>query len=395
MPWSISPDVEAVLWDACRRLIPAPHQTGAALRQAVIARSRRFTSERDELDELDGDGATFAIGGPADLAAHALFFTPADAAKVMVPLSELHGRGLLPSGPLRVLDLGAGPGAMTLGLLDYLHRIGRLDPVQVYAVDRDRVALQIFLRATTALAARRSHPLEVRTESSTLAGEAPGEPGFDLILVGSVLNELPATELRPLVAGLLSKLAPRGALIVIEPALRETARALHELRDWVLSEGRAHVFAPCVRAATPCPALADERDWCHEDRPVALPERTAKLAAAVGLRTHGIKLAYLVLRPGDDPLVSDPARAVRVVSRPEKSKGKRTCYVCGADGRMQVRLLKRHRNENTRPFERALRGDVLMWPEGAAVSAEIGPDLALELFAPAQPPGPVGEDDSD
>jgi ribosomal protein RSM22 (predicted rRNA methylase) len=177
-----------------------------------------------------------------------------------------------------------------------------------------------------------------------------------------------------------------GALVIIEPALRQTSRALHRLRDQLLTRGAAHVFAPCTRAAAPCPALADERDWCHEDRPLALPPRTAALAAATGLRDTGVKFSYLVLRRDPSPLVAAPPdrTALRVVSEPQKAKGRRELTACGEAGWVPLRLLTRHRTDRNRPFERARRGDVLLVDHA---DRDITADHAIERISADDPRG--------
>lgn len=388
MPWTISAEVEAALWSAAKHLLPRAASTGATLRQAVIERSRRYTSERELLAEpLSGRQQA------PDLAARALFFTPADAAKVMIPLAELHGRGLLPGSALRILDVGAGTGAMTLGALDFLHRVGHRAPVTVHAVDRDGDALRLCQHAVSELAARQGGAARIAITTEHVELAAQRAPSADLILAGSVLNELETAGARALIAELLGALDAHGALIIVEPALRETARALHELRDWAVAEAGAHVFAPCTRPQAPCPMLEDERDWCHEDRPVLLPERTAKLAAATGLRSYGLKFSYLVLRRSAEPLVADPARASRVVSQPRKSKGKRECFACSEGGRSLVRLLKRNRSDENRAFERVRRGDVLIAeePGAPAPAGDLAPDQRLTVLSPAAVPGADGE----
>lgn len=350
------------------------------LRQAVMARSLRYTSERETM------GAPLPAGNrSADLAAHALFFAVADAAKIMVPLAELHGRGLLPARePLRVLDVGAGPGAMTLGTLDFLHRIGCRSAIEVHAVDRDRDALDILRLAVADVAARWGMNVTVTAASADITGMPADARTYDLVLVGSVLNELDQARRWDVLSVLIDGVHEAGALIVIEPALRETARDLHALRDRVLEEGRAHVFAPCVRQGTPCPMLADERDWCHEDRPVVLPERTAQMAAATGLRGHGLKFSYLVLRRTAAHQVEVPpgaGHAARVVSQLRNSKGKRECFVCTDAGRQPVRLLRRNRSTANRDFERVRRGDVLVM---GRTGGDLERDEQLVLVRPAE-----------
>ncbi|HWM86210.1 MAG TPA: small ribosomal subunit Rsm22 family protein, partial [Kofleriaceae bacterium] len=297
--------VEEALWHAAAGL-PAAALAPGALGRAVVARSLRYTSERELLDApLDGPAES------ADLAARALFFAVADATKVMVPLAELERGRLLPArAPLRLLDLGAGAGAMTLGAAAYLAGIGRALDLSVVAIDRDRGALALFEGAARHLAQALGGRIALERRADLLRDAALPPGAYDLVLAGGVLNELDEATRISLVERGLTALDEGGALVLIEPALRETSRDLHRLRDHLLASGRAHVFAPCTRAVAPCPALARERDWCHEDRPLALPPRAARLAQATGLRQGGMKFAYLVLRRAGDPLAAvDPSRA--------------------------------------------------------------------------------------
>lgn len=383
MPWTLSTEVETVLRAAAEASLPRAVCAGAALRQAICDRSARYTTARERM------GAPLpAQARAADLAAHALFFAVADAAKIMVPLAELHGRGLLPTaGTLRVLDVGAGPGAMTLGTLDFLHRVGSRAAVSVHAVDRDGDALDILRRAVSDLAARWHMQVSVTTASADLTRTPPAAEGYDLVLAGSVLNEIEPEGRQALLAAMIDATAnatgEQGSVIVIEPALRETARDLHLLRDQVMAEGRAHVFAPCVRRETPCPTLEDEGDWCHEDRPVVLPERTAQMSVATGLRSHGLKFAYLTLRRSPDAQVAalpPGSCALRVVSQLRSSKGKHECYVCGDQGRLLVRLLRRNRNPANRDFERVRRGDVLIAPAARAAGGDVAREERIMLM---------------
>jgi len=350
--WTFPARWEELLWDAARAELPAAALEMRVLLPAIVERTRRYTDERATLHaKLTGREAQ------RDLAARALFFTVADAAKVQVPLAELARRGLLPAGPMRVLDVGAGAGAMTLGLLSFDGA-----PHSIIALDRDAAALAIFGRVVGAL------PTPAPT-LQTVTGDVSRLPGgpFDLVLAGSVLNELEPARRAALARDLLARLAPGGSLILIEPALRETARALHELRDGLLAEGAASVFAPCTRRG-PCPALVDPRDWCHEDRSFQPPPRLADLARRTGLRTHGLKFAYLTLRRTAEPLVDAPSgKALRVVSDALDQKGTVERVVCGDDGRTRLRVLRRNRDDAA-VLDSSQRGDVLLVGEAGATS---------------------------
>jgi len=371
MAWIAPVDLEEVMREATREAVgDAPLATPALVR-AVIDRSRRYTSERERP----------AADRTADLAARALFFTIADAMKLAIPLGELVGRGGLPAArPLSIVDLGAGCGAMSLGALIALPPGTAVD---IVAIDRDAAALAIARTAVHALAARRQIAAAFTAREGDVA-RAP-LPAADLVVLGSVLNELPTPARLGVALRALSAIRDDGAVIIIEPALRDTARALHELRDAVLASGRGHVFAPCTRRGSPCPALADPDDWCHEDRPLALPPRTAELARLTHLRDGGMKFAYLVLRRQPLALVEHDA-AWRVVSAPLIAKGKREVIGCGAAGRVPLRLLRRHRGPDNRDFEAAQRGDVLVIDapiDDARV--EISADTHVARHTPATP----------
>jgi ribosomal protein RSM22 (predicted rRNA methylase) len=362
MTWAVPVELEDALYRAAAAEVGDAALATPALVRAIVDRSRRYTSDRERLAEpADPRG---------DLAARAVFFTIADAMKITIPLGELAGRGALPARDvLRVVDVGAGCGAMGLGLAAELRAAA-----QIVAIDRDAAALRIAASAMKAFA-------DVTYE--TVVGDVANAklPRADLVIAGTVLNELPEAARVPLVERMLGAIEDDGAVILIEPALRDTSRALHAVRDALLTSGAAHVFAPCTRAGAPCPALADPADWCHEDRPLSLPPRTAELARLTHLRDSGMKFSYLVLRRSPLPLV-ERAGAWRLVSDPMPAKGKLEIYGCSDAGRMPLRLLKRNRTDANRAFEKAARGDVIV-TDATPGDSRVELDTAVDRIEPA------------
>ena len=329
--WIVPQELEDAVLAATRSVVGEDALAPTALHRAVIDRSERYTSDRDRLAK--------PLDRKADLAARAAFFTIADAIKIRIPIAELNHRDALPQRRLRVVDLGAGCGALGLGLaaanleLDYT------------AYDRDADALTIAAKAFRTYA-----PASAITTRGCDVTKEPIPPA-DLVVMGTLLNELPPAARVPLVERALAAIGDDGAVIIIEPALRETSRALHELRDAIT----AHIFAPCTRQAKPCPMLANPDDWCHEDRLVRLPAHTAEVARVTHLRDSGLKFSYLVLRKAPSPF-----DGYRIVAEPVAPKGRTELLGCSDRGHTPIRLLKRNRSDDNRAVERARRGNVLV-----------------------------------
>src|SRR6185437_8783694 len=110
-------------------------------------------------------------------------------------------------------------------------------------------------------------------------------------------------------------------------------------RDQVLAAG-LHVVAPCFWTG-PCPALARDRDWCHDAAPV--PSRPR------------VDFSYLVL--AREPIPPRPFH--RVVSDPLREKGRLRLFVCGPEGRYPLIRLSRHRGPNNEALDRVVRGGAL------------------------------------
>lgn len=287
------------------------------------------------------------------------------------------------SGTLRILDLGAGLGAMTWGVVRALRAAGATLEVDATWLDDDPAALKVGMD----ILHERGDTLRVHCLARPL-DDVRGLGQFDLVLAGNVLSEVGVSlsdEARTLrhveiVRRLLDgHVQNRGAVVVIEPALRDRTRRLHQVRDGLVKLGFS-VFAPCLHSSS-CPALARESDWCHEDLPVDLPEWVAPIARAAGLRYQGLTFSYLVLTRDRarlaDLMPTEPGRNLRVVSDCRSTKGKSEAFLCGefrsAAGsptvaRTRVTRLDRDRAPSNEAWGDLGRGDLL----------EVEPPLEIE-----------------
>lgn len=339
----------------------------AAVAAGVAALSARYNRDR-RAGPLD----------PAMQAARLLFFFPRDVEKGREAVAELVALRLVPDRPLRVLDLGAGLGATTVGVAAALRDAGLAAPVHATLIDTDTTALSVARDLAAHVPG-----LTVDVRAGDLGAAPPGP--WDLVLLGQVLCELDPSAAEAervaahttLLRRLRDRLAADGALVVVEPALREPTRHLHRVRD-ALAAGGIAPFAPCRHAAA-CPMLRRDGDWCHEHRAVDLPAPLAAIARAAGLRWEGLTFAYLVLRRDDAAL---PGR-FRVVSEPLPSKGRVDWFLCGAfadaPDRRKVGRLDRHATDTNAAADSLVRGALV---DVDPPTARVGPDTRVVDVTP-------------
>ena len=312
------------------------------------------------------------------------------------PTSYLQARGVLselPHRPRSVLDLGSGPGPMAFAALD-------AGASEAIAADRSARAIAAARRRWRARRGSRSRRASgTRRHGRPLAALAGGKK-LDVVLMGHALNELFRGHGEAITDGRAAPtcsrrrsalLAPGGSLVVVEPALRDTSRALLRVRDLLVARGYA-IRAPCLFRGA-CPALVKETDWCHAERPVEPPPLVAQLAKAAGLRREAVKMSYLVVAPKGEGWAEPPGRGAlfRIVSEPLPSKGRLRYMGCGPEGRMGLALQEKHVTDANRSFGKLLRGDVIevagTEPRGDGVA--LGPESGVRVRGRGRTPGPV------
>jgi ribosomal protein RSM22 (predicted rRNA methylase) len=326
----------------------------------VVRLSRLLTSEREDLPSayLKDEGLRKA---------YRAYFLPSNLSKIHKPLQELtfHPRDLLSKAKLRILDIGAGPGTALLGVLTFFSQQEQKKP-QLDFTAVDQVGGNLKIAEELFSSSRSTHKLDASLKTLRAGIEGLGNllhGHFDVIILSNVMNELFAgderrTEKRVSVLDTILKkfLADDGSCILIEPALRETSREMLEVRDGLLEKG-FRVYSPCFFIGK-CPALANPKDWCHEDIPWDPPALVKEIDKLTGLRKDSLKFSYLVLRK-DGLSLSDVCglNSFRVVSDPLVSKGKRELYVCGPGGRRLVTRLDKDATPGNEHYEALKRGD--------------------------------------
>ena len=315
--------------------------------RAVVELSRLFTKDRASLK-------SGYLDYPAYAAAYLRYFLPVNLSKVQVLLDEMPqdwpDQG--PNGQIRVLDVGSGPGVGALAVLDWLHqhRPGRIKNLTVVAVDASAEALK---QAKGLWKAYSGESGATGGHLITLEGNLERSPNgpwlthvdqrvpYDLIIAGNCLNELFSRAVDPVKSKvefaehLLSRLALNGTLLIVEPALRETSRALHQVRDRLIQEKHCTIYSPCLHENN-CPALVNPFDWCHEERPWEAPPEVQKIDEEVGFIKDALKFSYLLLRKDGRTIVERKTDVYRVVSELREMKGEKRAWLCNELGRSEI-----------------------------------------------------------
>ena len=338
--------------------------------QAVADLSRLFTTDRASLksDYLDH---------PAPAAAYLKYFLPVNLSKIQVLLDEMpQGWPDQASGrPIRILDVGSGPGVGALAAFDWFHQhwSDRIRELSVVAIDVSAEALKqarklwdAYSRESGVTGGRlvtHEGNLE-RSPNGAWLSQVDQQAPYDLIIAANCLNELFSRTTEPvklrveLVTQLLARLAPTGTLMIVEPALRDTSRALHQVRDRLIGENRCTIYSPCLHENS-CPALVNPFDWCHEERDWEPPPGIQKIDDAVGFIKDALKFSYLLLRKDGRTIVERRPDVYRVVSELRELKGEKRAWLCNELGRSEIGRQDRLRSDSNAPFDDWHRGAIV------------------------------------
>lgn len=383
--------VSPLLQNAIDQLVEKEGLSQETLARAVAELSRLFTKGRADLTRL-------YLENPTSAAAYLRYFLPVNLAKIQVLLDEMPDDTFGNNRRFSVLDLGSGPGTGGLAVLDWCHQHFKkmVDALSVVAVDTSQAPLRhaeslwkTYCRAAGITGARlqvQRADLE-RAVSSVFGAQIQQAGPYDLIILANCLNELSESiETRTsLVATALSLLAPHGTMMIVEPALRETSRALHQVRDHLLAESRCTVYSPCLHERN-CPALLNPDDWCHEERAWEPPSTIKEVDREVGFIKDALKFSYLLLRTDGRTITERSPQTFRMVSELRKLKGDTRAWLCNELGRPEVGRLERASSATNSVWDHCRRGTIVRIEgvkrkDGAALS-RIPPEGIVEIVRP-------------
>ena len=321
-------------------------------------------------------GATAYLEDGALRASYLHYYVPVNVGKIQMLLEEL--RPLLPSRTneeFRVLDVGGGPGTGSLALLDWCssQSLPPISSLRMTVVDRSIEAMKLSTRLWEEYARQINIPSIQPLQTAVCDLEhsfppvlrmGPEKNAYHLIIVQNVLSELFAEKSdciarrTTLINHLVDCLAKDGSLMLIEPASRAESRALHQVRDNVLSELQCSIYSPCLHDQL-CPALLKPDDWCHEEREWQTPSWISQIDREVGFIKDALKFSYVIIRKDGKSLVPRKQDYHRVVSELREMKGEKRVWLCDQTGRSEVGRQDKERSTTNATFDNWHRGAIV------------------------------------
>ena len=385
---TVSPALQAVISQVIETEGIAPRK----LAEAVTELSRLFTKDRNRLSRSYLEDKTLR-------AAYLQYFMPVNLAKIQVLLKEMSVPQ--PETTLSVMDLGSGPGTGALAVLDWWHRLEMPHALSMITVDSSIPALgqarelwdQYCKAASVGEASLRTY--EGDLEQRAWVEHVRRGERFDLIILTNCLNEVYVDTKDPiamrvdLVKEALSLLTLHGTIMVMEPALRETSRGLHQVRDRLLQEKHCSIYSPCLHEQS-CPALVKPDDWCHEERAWEPHGIIQEIDEQVGFIKDALKFSYLLLRKDGKTIVQRRPDLYRVVSELRELKGEKRAWLCNEQGRQEVGRQDRLASPHNEAFDQWHRGAIVQIEKivrkerGGKVSVlgRIERDAAVQIIRP-------------
>lgn len=291
--------------------------------------------------------------------AYGVYLFPQTFVKLRIALLEVLNKGFLnrKSSPFRILDLGTGTGAGLFSAISLLSSF--VNKIESSGVDRSEIAFEFFKEIQKTFYPE--HELNYFKNNFVHFERIPHEiksKRWNLIIMNYSLGEaffgVDDRKIVDWLKSIISVLEEDGVLLIIEPALRETAERLERLRDFLIDNNLAVIYAPCPHSK-PCPLLKEGRFWCHEVREWMIPETLKEIEKRFNYTLREIKFSFLAMGNKEYELPS----YFRFVTPVTKVKGKYIARVCGYDGELHsVDILKKDINPiKKKILHSARRGD--------------------------------------
>lgn len=335
----------------------------AKIRDNVQSLSDHFTLNRDELGIDYGRKEYFLL-------AYGIFFFPQTWARVRYALCELldlYEFKMSRKGPIKILDIGSGTGAAFLSTVQLLRARGINNPIHVDIIDHSRNSLEIaknILNNNRFLFGEVKLQTKVEDCSLFIDKKEKNFEEYHIVMASFSINEimvqLDFKKQNDLISKLQNKCRPKGLLLIMEPALKETAERLQTIRDHRLKEGESFSWGPYL-SDKKCPFLEKGKFWNHEVRIWHPPKSLRTVNTKLWRKVRELKFSYVAFSKLQSLEFEISNSLFRIVSPVTKKKGKFMLFgVSSAGNHCSYDCQTRNMNsDEKKEFESFERGDIL------------------------------------
>jgi ribosomal protein RSM22 (predicted rRNA methylase) len=230
--------------------------------------------------------------------------------------------------------------------------------ISLHGIDISAVTLKKCRHVIEHVRPERIH-LELRKHDAS-NGLLKTEHEYDVVVLANSLAEMFPDTAIPLrfVHRLFRNVHDAGIIIIIEPAIKQLARRLIDLRNEIIPDKKVHVLLPCLHdAECPLHEIRKHKEWCHQSITWQPPQFMDIINQGLHREISVLKFSYLVL--AQENVLTTADDQYRVISNLLKEKGKQRFFICTRTGRVELVRLNRDRTECNSTFGHIKKGDVI------------------------------------
>lgn len=332
--------------------------------QTKSRHSRALRRVRDEMRRLSQD---FISGRPSESKhsdAYFLYNFPSNAAKTLHAIGGVvkhHPYLFTAKNRYRMLDVGCGDAAGMVGSYYALKDTDRAVEFHFTGIDSSKRMLD---RAKDTMRWCTGQDSSVKTRFLWMNAidirTVTYRKKYDVILLINSLAEIArdGTLPRDFMGTLYGALDDNGLLVVIEPALKESARRLMTLRDDLARHKAMQILLPCLHeSACPLWKVESRDEWCHQSVEWSVPEYLRIINEGLNREIDLLKFSSVVaVKSKVHQAIPD---GFRVISRLLVEKGKARCFLCAEQGRIELVMMDRARSKSNSDFGDIEKGNVV------------------------------------
>ena len=320
------------------------------------------------------------------LSAYGLFFLPQSFIRTTYALRFITEarQWKAPTSPLRILDLGSGPGSCGVACAHYFKELG-VSEIELNALDHSATALATLEPFSEAILGNK---IKVKTRiADAHRAETWPEGPFDIIIAGFVLTEMKSLNQPALlqwVESMKDRLTPDGLILILEPALKVTSQRLQKLSDEIAAQEIISRIGPELDNH-PCPQLVDGVHWSHEVRHWQIPTTTEFINRRLHRDLRDVRFTFAAF--SDQKIKALDKSTIRIVSDIQIIKGLLR-FIGVQNGQLQtIELATRGLSKHdvkllAAKFE---RGDIVTHSQPPAAKVRLMDSADLKIIWAAQP----------